>query len=400
MLDLPLAVTATAAASEQLRQQMPVTTRFAYFDHAAVAPLTAPAASAINRWTMEALEQGDVPWPTWALAVEQLRTTAAQTLVADEAEIALVHNTTQGIGLVAEGFPWRSGDNVVIPDNEFPSNVLPWSVLSRLGVELRRVPVEPSGELDLSRLSKAIDGQTRIVSVSWVGFASGYRLDVAAVAELVHRRGALLMLDAIQGMGAFRLDVRAAGVDFLAADGHKWMLGPEGAGIFYVRREHLDLLHPVGVGWGSLATSGFDPHSQALKETAARYEGGATNMPGMLGLGQSLNLLKQLHGPAGTPSPLSEAIIQNVQLLTERLQQQAFRVYGPAAIEQRSGIVGIDWGDPPIPETVALAARKHCLAAGVVLSVRGGRLRVSTHAYNNADDIERLVKALVSFRGA
>ena len=400
------------SAPEQLRSQMPVTEKFAYFDHAAVAPLPACAATAICQYAGQASEQGDLQWPAWDQALSRLRCVAAGFLGAGEDEVALVPNTTYGIGLVAEGFPWQAGDNVVIPENEFPSNSLPWSRLARLGVELRRVGVEPSGELDLGKLSKAIDVRTRIVSVSWVGFVSGYRIDVGEVAELVHSRGGLLMLDAIQGLGAFEIDVEQTGVDFLAADGHKWMLGPEGAGLFYVRKQHLDLLEPLGVGWGSLAADSFAPGSVELKSSAARYEGGAANMPGMIGFGQSLSLLQQLHGAAGTESQansaLSEAVLRNVDLLTERLRQAGFRVYLPQDASRRSGIIGISWpagasassksSADDVPESVAFAARKHCIAVGVILSVRGGRLRAAAHAYNNEHDIQRLVDALKDFR--
>ncbi len=389
--------------AEQLRDQMPVVSKLAYFDHAAVAPLTAPAADAIADYAREAATEGDLPWPTWATRVERLRTVASEFLGADQDEIALINNTTQGIGIVAEGFPWREGDNVVIPDNEFPSNSLPWATLASRGVELRRVSVGPSGVLELSQLDRAIDARTRIVSASWVGFISGYRLDVGEVVELVHHRGALFMLDAIQGLGAFKIDVHATGVDFLAADGHKWMLGPEGAGLFYLRREHLELLQPFGVGWNSLATGSFDPSSLRLKAAAARYEGGSTNMPGMLGFHESLSLLHRLHGNAANDSPIAQAVLAGTERLVERLQQQGFRVHLPADPQRRSGILGICWssgsaGDGDFSETVALAARKHCVAAGVALSVRGGKLRASTHAYNNAEDIERLVDALVHFR--
>ncbi|MEZ6081943.1 MAG: aminotransferase class V-fold PLP-dependent enzyme [Pirellulaceae bacterium] len=308
-----------------------------------------------------------------------------------------------GYWLSSRGFPWRAGDNVVVPENEFLPIQSPWATLARRGVELRRVPIAPSGVLELSQLASAIDARTRIVSISWVGFISGYRIDVGEVAELVHSRGALFMLDAIQGLGAFKIDVRDCGVDFLAADGHKWMLGPEGAGLFYLRREHLELLQPLGLGWNSLAGGSFDPNSQQLKATAARYEGGSTNMAGMLAFHESLNLLHQLQLGAAVDSPISRAVLSGTEQLAERLQQQDFRVHFPADARRRSGILGISWqssarNSSDVPESVALAARKHCIAAGVVLSVRGGRLRASTHAYNNADDIERLVDALVHFR--
>lgn len=388
-------------ARNRLRQLMPVAKQYAYFDHAAVAPLPTPAVAAITTYAQQASQQGDVPWPSWSAGVAALRSTAAKFIGADNDEVALVNNTTQGIGLVAEGYPWQAGDNVVIPDNEFPSNALPWSALARRGVELRRVPVGPSGKLELSRLEDAIDGRTRIVSVSWVGFASGFRIDVGEVAELVHRHGALFMLDAIQGLGAFPIDVRATHVDFLCADGHKWLLGPEGAGILYIRAEHLDRLQPLGIGWNSLAASGFDPHSQQLKTSAARYEGGSTNMPGMLGFGASFQLLSELHQDAGgsdAASPIAQSVLYNVASLAEQLRSADFSVNVPAEPRHQSGIVGINWGTSAVDESQLIAARKHCLAAGVVLSVRGGRVRASAHAYNDAEDIQRLVTALKEFR--
>ncbi len=401
MLDL-----ASHTVREQLRSQMPVSRTVAYFDHAAVAPLTAPAAQAIADYAAQARDQGDLPWLDWSATVARLRTDAASLLGASPDEVALVPNTTHGIGLVAEGFPWQAGDNVVIPDNEFPSNVLAWKWLQRLGVELRRVPVDDSGKLDLSLLANAIDSRTRIVSLSWVGFSSGYRVPVGEVAELVHSRGGLFMLDAIQGLGAFEIDVAESQVDFLAADGHKWLLGPEGAGLLYVRHQHLDLLQPLGLGWNSLQSGGFDPNSSHIKNSAARYEGGSTNMPGMLGLQASLGLLKSLHelktGP-GELSPISAVILDNVQWLSEQLQRAGFEVHMPFERKHRSGIIGITWpnlssGSQSDAEKVYLAARKHCLATGVAVSVRAGRLRASTHAYNNEEDMQRLVDALVGFR--
>ena len=164
---------------------------------------------------------------------------------ADPDEIAFIGNTTAGIGLVAEGFPWSDGDNVVTLANEFPSNLYPWMNLSTRGVETRRVQVD-NGIPDLNQLDAACDQRTRIITVSWVGYASGYRLHVADVAEIARKHNALFFLDAIQGLGVFPLDVHAAGVDFLAADGHKWLIGPEGAGITFIAKKHLDLLRPLG----------------------------------------------------------------------------------------------------------------------------------------------------------
>jgi selenocysteine lyase/cysteine desulfurase len=307
-------------------------------------------------------------------------------------EIALVPNTTAGIGLVAEGLDWRAGDNVVTLADEFPSNAYPWLNLASRGVETRRVPTE-NGRLDLDQLAAAIDARTRIVSVSWVGYATGYRHDVTRIAELAHERGALMMLDAIQGVGAFPLDVRKTPVDFLAADGHKWMLGPEGAGIAYIRRENLERLRPIGIGWHSVVhSSEYTRIEFNLKPTSGRYEGGSQNMAGMLALGASLDLLLELG-----LERLSAAILDITDRACERLREIGAIIVSDRRLEhragqQRSGIIAFELADRD-----PLAVKKHCLTRQVVLSCRSGRLRISPHAYNNEEDVERLVEALTSF---
>ena len=213
-----------------------------------MAPLPERTRAAVTRWADQAATEGDTVWPNWSKRVEQCRALAARLIHAEPAEIALVHSTTEGITLVAEGYPWQSGDNVVTLDDEFPSNQYPWLNLASRGVETRRVPTV-DGRVDLDRLADACDARTRIVTVSWVGYASGYRVNLDQVAELAHRKGALLFLDAIQGLGVFPLDVQKTPIDFLAADGHKWLFGPEGAGLFYFRAS-------TSIGCGRSASAG------------------------------------------------------------------------------------------------------------------------------------------------
>jgi cysteine desulfurase/selenocysteine lyase len=303
----------------QLRALMPVAAKLAYLDHAAVAPLTAAARDALRQYADEAASEGDTVWPRWAARVEQVRQTAARLVNAENEEIAFVSNTTSGIHLVAEGFPWREGDNVVVPENEFPSNSFPWLNLADRGVETRRVPVEAmheganaasAGGVSIDRVLEACDHRTRLIAASWVGYASGWRLDVEQLVQRAHARGILVMLDAIQGMGVFPLDVRRVPVDFAAADGHKWMLGPEGAGLFYVRREHLDLLRPLQVGWNSVVQAYDFSHAQfRLRPSAARYEGGSQNMAGIAALGASLDVLAE-YGLSSSESALAERILE------------------------------------------------------------------------------------------
>lgn len=371
----------TPSPWDDFRRQMPVVGRWAYFDHAAVAPLSGPARAAMEEWGADLAENGDAHWKRWSDRVEAVRGLAARLMSAKTAEIALIRNTTEGINLVAEGFPWQPGDNVVVPADEFPSNLFPWMNLNSRGVELRQVP-NPDGRLDLDAVASLCDERTRIVAASWVGYASGWRNDLAALAEIAHQRGAYFFVDAIQGLGVFPLDVSRTPIDFLSADGHKWLLGPEGAGIFYVRHELLNVLRPIGIGWNSVVHAGDYTNRQlVLKPTAARYEGGSWNMPGIVGLGASLDLLLGLG-----IEPISQRLIEMTDLLCERLAQAGAEIVSDRHPQHCSGIVSFE-----LPDRNPMQVRKQCLERGVVLSCRAGRLRASPHAYCTEQDIERLV---------
>jgi cysteine desulfurase / selenocysteine lyase len=366
------------------RRQMPVARQWAYLDHAAVAPLSGPAHDALLHWTEDAAANGSAHYPVWSRQVEHLRTLAAGMIGAIPEEIAFVANTTAGINLVAEGFPWKPGDNVVTRADEFPANQYPWLNLADRGVETRRIPTV-GGKLDLDQLAAACDDRTRIVTVSWVAFSSGWRHDLDRLAELVHSRGALLFLDAIQALGVFPLDVRKTPVDFLAADGHKWLLAPEGAGIFFTRREHLDLLRPVGVGWNSVRDHFDFSHIELIfRDTAARYEGGSQNVAGLSALGASIELLRSFGMEA-----ISRRVLEITDLACRRLTEIGAVIHSDRSPASKSGIVSFEFPgrDPQV-------LQRQCAEKHVLLSCRAGRLRISPHAYNDAEDVERLIEAL------
>jgi selenocysteine lyase/cysteine desulfurase len=379
----------TIRTRNRLRVDMPVTESWAYFDHAAVSPLPIPVARRIGEWLQQAQYEGDTVWSEWSAGIENTRAAAARMINALTDEIALVPSTTAGINLVAEGLDWRPGDNVVTLADEFPSNQYPWLNQSDRGVETRRVETQ-LGRLDLDQLRSACDSRTRIISVSWVGYATGYRHDIEQIAEIAHTVGALFFLDAIQGLGVFPLDITQTPIDFLAADGHKWLLGPEGAGIFFVRRELLDKLRATGVGWSSVVHSyDYSRIELNLKPSASRFEGGTMNVVGHLGLGASLQMLNGLGAEA-----VAAAVLDFTDRACEELQRNGATIVSHRDFDergggQRSGIVAFDW-----PGREPAAVRKHCLDHGVALSCRGGRLRISPHAYNNDDDLDRLIDAL------
>ncbi len=379
----------TAVSNEiwrQFRDEMPVARSWAYFDHGAVAPLSGPAQRALAHWLADATENGDALYPNWLAALAAARRSAATLVGAHTDEIALVPNTTAGIGYVAEGYPWQPGDNVVFPDNEFPSNQYPWLNLASRGVEIRRVPAT-GGRILPETLAAACDARTRIVSASWVAYSNGFRQDLDRLVEAVHARGALLFLDAIQGLGVFPIDVGQTPIDFLAADGHKWMLGPEGAGIFYIRRQHLGLLRPLAVGWNSVKHDrDFSRIEFNVKETGERYEGGSLNMAGFLGLGASLELLLS-YGI----ERIGRRIVEISEVACDRLRSLGATIHTDRTPERATGIVSFE-----VPGRDPDALRKHCLQNKVVVSCRAGRLRISMHAYNNEADIDRLIGALAS----
>lgn len=370
------------------RRQMPVAEHWAYFDHAAVAPLSKPAQAALIEWANDLAAHGDVHWDRWRKRVERVRTLAAQLLGAQKNEIALVRNTTEGIHLVAEGFPWQPGDNVVFPAAEFPSNRYPWMNLRTRGVEFREVPTRDE-RVDLDELDAACDGRTRIVAASWVGYATGWRNDLEAMADIAHRHGALLFIDAIQGLGVLPLDVSRTQVDFLAADGHKWLLGPEGAGILFVRHEHLERLRPLGIGWNSVTDAGeFASTGLSLKPSAARYEGGSYNMAGVHALGASLELFAE-YGTEAITSRLFDA----TEEICRRLHSIGAEVVSARDADRWSGIIAFT-----LPGQDPAAVRQACLERQVVVNCRAGRVRISPHIYLDETDIGRLVEAVASLR--
>lgn len=305
------------------------------------------------------------------------------------AEIALVPNTTFGISIVSEGLSWKSGDNVVIPAGEFPSNHYPWLHLADQGVELRVVPTGSDGSFSASDVERFCDSRTRVVAASWVGYASGYRIDPLEIASVAHAHGAFFFLDAIQGMGVFPLDVQDSGIDFFAADGHKWMMGPEGAGLFFCRETLLDELRPRVVGWNSVKSCyDFSTIDLTFKPTAARFEGGSQNMCGTLGLGASLDLLRQ-----NGYSPQSNCIADRVISITDRLVQGltgiGFECSSNRSPEHRSGIVSFTH-----PEADPAWLRSKLLDSNIVTSVRNNQLRFSPHAYVNEEDVKKAIEVL------
>jgi selenocysteine lyase/cysteine desulfurase len=366
----------------------PILRRLAFFNHAGVAPISGPAAAAIRDYADQAASAAYVDAGWYARAKQVKRLGAKLIGAAGPEEIAFIPNTSTGLSLVAKGLDFRPGDRVVITDVEYPANRYPWEDLKRQGVELLEIAQRPDGRVSVEEVCDAINDRTRAVSISHVQYASGFRIDLRPIGDVVHQAGGYLCVDAIQSCGVLPVDVEAMGIDFLAADGHKWMLGPEGCGIFYCREALCERLHPNVVGWMNMIDAGnYGDYRFEFQPDARRFEPGSWNIPGIVGMGASLDLLLGVG---------LDNVWSRVEALTARLheglQVKGYRVYSPRETEsERSGIVIFepvgDLGD--LRQVVADLQR-----AGIVIVVREGRLRASPHFYNTAGQIDQLLESL------
>ncbi|MBW2270069.1 MAG: aminotransferase class V-fold PLP-dependent enzyme [Deltaproteobacteria bacterium] len=371
---------------ERTRSWFPVTGELAYFNHASVAPVSTRVQEALGRYSAEITRHGALHYAQFFDAeIERVRGRAAELIGASRDEIAFVKNTSEGLGLVAAGLDWDPGDQVVTCDLEYPSNVYPWWSLHARGVETIMLPGR-NGKLPFASVERALENpRVRLLALSSVQYGSGFRSDIEALGRLCRERGVLFCLDAIQSVGLLPIDVAQAGVDFLAADGHKWLLSLEGCGIFYCSRSVLDRVTPRVVGWRSVTeNTDFDRYHMDLQPGAGRFEEGTPNTAGIFGLGAAIDLLHEIGVEA-----IAERVLGLTGELAERLEARGTEVVSPRDDSERAGIVAFRYNDEP-PKATAARLRR----AGVFVSVRRGAVRASPHFYNNRGDMEQLLGAL------
>ncbi|HEY0739053.1 MAG TPA: aminotransferase class V-fold PLP-dependent enzyme [Herpetosiphonaceae bacterium] len=368
-----------------LRQaEFPVVERYTYLNHAALGPLPRRTADVVAQLAQDFRDKGVLAEAKWFSSIARTRKLVSRLLNVGTDEIAFTKNTSQGLSIVAASLPWKPGDVIVTVRGEFPANVYPWLALQQRGVTVRFVQPR-NGKICLSDLDAAMAG-ARLLAISWVQYSSGFRIDLNAVSELCARRGVLLSLDAIQGVGALPLDLGAVPVDFCAFGAHKWLLSPQGVGVLYVNQRVRDLLQPANVGWLGVDWrdyTAFD-YDTPLTDGAARYEEGTRSLVGIAGLEQSLGLLMEVG---------QERIEQHLRRLTDRLAYQlgemGYRILTPLEPEHRSGIITFSH-----PQRSAQDLFDSLRAARIVGALREGGVRLSPHLYNSLDDIERVLDVL------
>jgi selenocysteine lyase/cysteine desulfurase len=369
---------------EQCRAEFPVTQSCIYMNHAAVAPVSRRVRKAMVGLLEDVHHFGSAHWDRWVDAYAATRRAVAQLLGAEPAEIAFVKNTSEGISLFTNGLDWQRGDEVVSLEGEFPANYYPWQLLETKGVALRLVKNE-YGRFSLDAIAQALGPRTRVVAVSFVQYLSGFRLDLNALGGLCAAHNALLFVDAIQGLGVFPLDVRRAHIAGLAADGHKWLTGPEGAGLLFIRKDLIDSIQPTTIGWMNFRRwMDFTSRDLTWRDDARRYEPGSLNTVGIYGLGAALNLLLEI----GVEN-IAERVLDLTDRLRAGLKRQGHRVFGPDLRAECSGIVSF------VPRSQTAEQVANLLRdEGIIVSARCGMVRVSPHFYNSEAEIDCLLECL------
>jgi selenocysteine lyase/cysteine desulfurase len=375
--------------NSEIRKLFPVTQNYVYLNHAAVCPISFPVYERMQRHTRDVMENGAVHFHDWLAAIKQTRRLAAQLINARPDEIAFAPNTSAGLAMIANGIDWRAGDNIVTADCEFPANVVPWMRIKReFDVEVKMAR-ERDCRLETEEILNLIDEGTRVVALSFVEFGSGFRNDLAVIGRHCRERDVLFVVDAIQGLGALKLDVEDCAIDALSADAHKFLLGPEGVALFYVSRRAMERVKPTLVGWLSVNNpEDYLNFDQPYAPNARRFASGSLNMAGVAGLGAAIELFLQI-GVEKIESHLLDLGDYLCERLTERLSDSGYRVASSRRNGERSAIICLQHEKYSAQELYHLLNNRR-----IITAARLGRLRISPHFYNTREEIDRLIEAL------
>jgi len=353
--------------------EFPILNHGLYANHAAIAPWPRTSSQAVVEFVLENCEIGPEKYGRWLLREKNLREKLAGLINAVSADdIALLKNTTEGICTVANGIDWRSGDNLVLPASEFSSNRLPWLALQQSGVEIREVDIRSTEKPEQALLAH-MDERTRLLSVSAVQWTDGLRLRLETLGTACQQNNVLFFVDAIQQLGALRMDVQACGIDFLAADGHKWLLAPEGVAVFYCRESARTRLQLRQHGWRMVDEPyQFNRDQWQPSETATRFEAGSPNTLGQTALHASVGLLQDV----GMPQ-IEAYITANALALSEGLTDIAgLELVRPFDLQRVSGIVSFRSPGRDLAKFHQALKRRQ-----LVCAVRGDAIRLSPHFY-------------------
>lgn len=355
-----------------------------YLNHAAVAPWPQRTAAAVRQFAEENVTCGARHYPRWVAMENRLRESLRKLINAPSADdIALMKNTSEALSFVAYGLTWQAGDNVVTGNEEFPSNRIVWESLATQGVALRQADLTAAPTPE-DALFAQVDERTRLITISSVQYATGRRMDLERIGAFCRDHGILFCVDAIQSIGAIDFDVQTIGADFVMADGHKWMLGPEGLALFYSRPQARDRLRLFEYGWHMVREMGnYDRKEWEPAGAARRFECGSPNMLGICALEASLSL----HHEIGM-NAIEIKVIENCAYLIDMISdEKSLEVVSASEPGRYAGIVTFRHRtrDP-------LELHRHLSGHGVICAPRGGGIRFSPHFYTTREQLARAVQ--------
>jgi selenocysteine lyase/cysteine desulfurase len=376
--------------AETIRDQFPHTAHQTYVNHAAVSPMSRPVTEAIDDYVAERHgAEPEAPIANFAsfqpLMVEA-KERAAAVMGTTKERVEFVPNTSTGLNVLAQGLDWDPGDRIALPDGAFPTNVYPFMNLEREGVAVDFVPTN-EGAYTVEDVEETLRPETRLLSVSWVHFLSGFRADLEALGDLCAAHDVLFCVDAIQGLGALQIDVDEAGVDFLAAGGHKWLMAAQGIGLLYCDKELQERIHPP-TGWlhGPVDWEHLDQYDLTFHDDARRFRTGTMSSVGIAALHAALGL----HLKAG-PAWCEDRVLDLSTTLAAELADRGLPRYGTDAPAHASGIVTIA---PDEPEVLF----EHLQAHGITAAVRNRKVRFAPTYYNDESDLAAILEAVDQFQ--
>lgn len=385
MQSLDKALLNAMADTSSLRNLFPITQHTIYLNHAAVSPPPTSTIEAVQAQLRDVSENGSLNFRSWMVVKEQARKLAAEMLGARPEQIAFMRNTSDGLSCIANGLKWQPEDNLVTFRNEFPSNIYPWLRLrDTFGVEVRMCD-ERDGRVDTDELIKLIDSKTRIVAISQVQYASGFRADLERIGRAARAHDALLVVDVIQAMGVVETSVGDLLVDAAAGAGHKWLLTPEGVGFLYLSDRARERIQPTLVGWISVPDpEDYSNFEQGWNKGALAWESGTFPTALIHGFAASLQFLNEI-GVGRIATQLEEL----TDHLCERLEGSVYQIVSSRIPSEKSHIICIRH-----PGISPMELYAHLKNRNIVTAPRGDRLRIAPHCYNTIEEIDELIKAL------
>jgi len=362
-----------------------------YLNHAGVSPWPLRTVKAVRKFTDENMVQGSLQYPEWLEVETGLRKQAQKLINAPSPlDIALLKNTSEALSVVAYGLEWKNGDNIVSCNQEFPSNRIVWESLAQKGVEFREANFNISGNPE-DALFSLVDNNTRLITISSVQFSTGLKMDLDRIGEFCKKRGILFCIDAIQSLGAMQFDVQQIQADFVMADGHKWMLGPEGLAIFYSNPDARDRLHLNQYGWHMVEDAGnFDRRDWSIAKSARRFECGSPNMLGIYALNASLSLIFE----TGMDHIENEILRRSEYFFDKIKARSELELITSSSQGRYAGIVtfrrrGVD----------SALLYQNLMQKKVLCAHRSGGIRLSPHFYTPYDQLEHVIELVIKYTG-